>query len=402
MKKEMIIEGDLRVEGWLEAPNIRGFLKGMFLSHSDLEAAYPHPLPGWAALVGTSLPAPVYVSSEGRWVASGGTGGASSFSEGGMISSLVDRETLRREEQFGLMSESMGHAFGWKKISPVWNESQYVAQSNRLTIGEPGFFRSVWINLNPGESLICRCDSGGKAMPIAIEAEDQPEGWWDFPMLGEDLSAGMRDYHYHSERGDRVMISCLGFPEKIMVLRNCHSKIVSRLYAANGSRSSGTRRETGARLDINGRVVAESGYGVSSEISLNGISMLDIQTNIDDPSGDVRAFAVFYDEGGNPVEVHYSGERREGSSEYAAAEARPSDITISRISDANAIAEQSADPVGREGEAIAGTPRLVWHPGGCNKFRMIVPSAAATARFAYTYPRPRTAANPPFRIILDR
>lgn len=67
---------DLKVEGWLEAPNIKGANKGLFKIKEDLDAAYPYPEPGWIALVGTSLPADVYIANkDGKWVPAGGKSG---------------------------------------------------------------------------------------------------------------------------------------------------------------------------------------------------------------------------------------------------------------------------------------------------------------------------------------
>lgn len=69
------LKGGLKVDGWLEAPNVKGPNKGIFSSLEKLKAEYPFPRNGWYALVGTSLPAPMYVGDNGDWVATGGTGG---------------------------------------------------------------------------------------------------------------------------------------------------------------------------------------------------------------------------------------------------------------------------------------------------------------------------------------
>ncbi|MDE7380929.1 MAG: hypothetical protein K2N03_02205 [Muribaculaceae bacterium] len=61
------IHGDLLVEGWLDTRNIRGFLRGLYPTVESLMKSCPQPLAGWAALVGKSLPAEVYVSADGRW-----------------------------------------------------------------------------------------------------------------------------------------------------------------------------------------------------------------------------------------------------------------------------------------------------------------------------------------------
>lgn len=60
---------NLRVEGWLEAPNIKGPNKGLFKSEAQLKESYPRPGDGWWALVGDTLPAQLYMSEGGKWVA---------------------------------------------------------------------------------------------------------------------------------------------------------------------------------------------------------------------------------------------------------------------------------------------------------------------------------------------
>lgn len=67
---------DFRVEGWLEARNIKGFLRGLFESEASLKEHYPKGMPGWAALVGDTLPADVYMWIGGEWVNTGKKGGA--------------------------------------------------------------------------------------------------------------------------------------------------------------------------------------------------------------------------------------------------------------------------------------------------------------------------------------
>lgn len=66
---------NLRVEGWLDAPNIKGPAKGLFADEAALNAAYPLPEKGWWALVGDSVPAAVYTVKDGEWTATGKTAG---------------------------------------------------------------------------------------------------------------------------------------------------------------------------------------------------------------------------------------------------------------------------------------------------------------------------------------
>lgn len=69
---------NLKVEGWLHAPNIKGACKGFFLSLTDLNDAYPAPADGDYAFVSKSgLPGPIYIAKNGVWTDSGKTGGPS-------------------------------------------------------------------------------------------------------------------------------------------------------------------------------------------------------------------------------------------------------------------------------------------------------------------------------------
>lgn len=69
---------NLKVEGWLEARNVKTPLKGLFKDEETLQRVYPHPQPGWWALVGDALPAALYVadcsgkaSNGPTWMATG-------------------------------------------------------------------------------------------------------------------------------------------------------------------------------------------------------------------------------------------------------------------------------------------------------------------------------------------
>jgi chromosome segregation ATPase len=62
------IKRNLKVEGWLEAKNIKNFLKGLFPTMDALKDAYPEPQIGWVALIGDTLPANIaIVNEDGKW-----------------------------------------------------------------------------------------------------------------------------------------------------------------------------------------------------------------------------------------------------------------------------------------------------------------------------------------------
>ncbi|MDE5795690.1 MAG: hypothetical protein K2H75_01135, partial [Muribaculaceae bacterium] len=100
------IGGDLRVEGWLEAPNIKGALKGLYASAEILMAQWPRPEPGWFALVGDTLPATLFRSEEGKWVNCGVA--PESFSvDMQQFKQLLQAESLRAEQAEQTLNTAM-------------------------------------------------------------------------------------------------------------------------------------------------------------------------------------------------------------------------------------------------------------------------------------------------------
>lgn len=69
------VKGTLVIDGWLDAKNIKGSNKGIFTTVEKLREAFPRPHDGWWAIVGKSLPSPIYVGDGGEWVATGESGG---------------------------------------------------------------------------------------------------------------------------------------------------------------------------------------------------------------------------------------------------------------------------------------------------------------------------------------
>lgn len=72
---DVTVNHNLVVKGWVDAPNIKGPLKGLYASEDALNSAYPRPMPGWFALVGNTLPADVYRAERGKWIPTGEKGG---------------------------------------------------------------------------------------------------------------------------------------------------------------------------------------------------------------------------------------------------------------------------------------------------------------------------------------
>ena len=61
------IKHSVKIEGWLDAPNMVGAMKGLFEDITKLNAAYPRPQNGWYALVGSEIPASLYRAWDGKW-----------------------------------------------------------------------------------------------------------------------------------------------------------------------------------------------------------------------------------------------------------------------------------------------------------------------------------------------
>lgn len=70
-----LIKGNLKVEGWLDAKNVRAPCKGLFANVDALTSSYPEPMPGWWALVGNTIPARIYLAKNRRWMDTGEDGG---------------------------------------------------------------------------------------------------------------------------------------------------------------------------------------------------------------------------------------------------------------------------------------------------------------------------------------
>lgn len=61
-------KGNVRIDGWLDCPNIAGPHKGFFATEDELRAAHPSPQEGWVAVVGDNPPSgKVYRVNKGLW-----------------------------------------------------------------------------------------------------------------------------------------------------------------------------------------------------------------------------------------------------------------------------------------------------------------------------------------------
>lgn len=128
---------DLVVDGWLEAPNIRGANKGFFLDEAKLQEAYPKPQKGWWAVVGDSIPGPIYVVEKGKWKNSGKIGGV-----GGSDFSQL-REELNGFIQIGIS----------QNVTLSFVDGEYVSNNwpNLSVVKMGGLSKIVLSNVSEGE-----------------------------------------------------------------------------------------------------------------------------------------------------------------------------------------------------------------------------------------------------------
>ena len=74
------LKGNVRVDGWFEAKNIKGVCKGLYPTIEALKAAIPSPIVGDWAIVGDTIPGPIFrCETKGIWSATGETGGGGSI-----------------------------------------------------------------------------------------------------------------------------------------------------------------------------------------------------------------------------------------------------------------------------------------------------------------------------------
>lgn len=91
IKGDTVVRKNLRVEGWLDAPNIKEARKGWFATVADLTETYPEPDTGWWALVGTTLPALLYLAREGKWINTGQSTGNEITVDSDAYNKVIDK-----------------------------------------------------------------------------------------------------------------------------------------------------------------------------------------------------------------------------------------------------------------------------------------------------------------------
>lgn len=102
---------NLRVKGWVDAPHIKGPLKGLYGSEAQLKESYPEPEPGWFALVGDTLPAAIYradyneATGRTEWRSTGEKGGTLTLYHEGLEEIMRMLEEMRAAYESGNMTE---------------------------------------------------------------------------------------------------------------------------------------------------------------------------------------------------------------------------------------------------------------------------------------------------------
>lgn len=94
VQADMRVKHNVRVDGWLDAPNIKGAGKGLFADEATLNSKYPNPEDGWWAIVGNTLPGEIFVAKDGAWVDTGNKGGEPTVDSEYLDSSV---ETLKKQ-----------------------------------------------------------------------------------------------------------------------------------------------------------------------------------------------------------------------------------------------------------------------------------------------------------------
>lgn len=257
--KNLTVRRDLKVEGWLDAPNIRGFLKGLYASPEDLYDAWPRPANGWAALVGDTLPARVYRAWEGRWIWTGQTGGAPQIEgDPGLETRLQQLESA--------LAVSLKAACGLRTPEIAWNAGMFltldadIATAREFRLSEP-------FTLHAGETLEATLQTSRVAQPIAVVSDDDE---FLFPAVGMSDDTERR-FTYYAPETCRVVLSCLGEPTRIEVMRRQGVKIENRLISAMGRRIwANTAVSNGGRLLYDGRITSETGYGFTPDVDVSG------------------------------------------------------------------------------------------------------------------------------------
>lgn len=94
IRGDVTVKRNLKVEGWIDAKNIKGPSKGLYCSIERLRSIHPVPHDGWWALVGETLPAKLYTADGGEWIPTGKDCGQITAEVDDLSARLIDVENL--------------------------------------------------------------------------------------------------------------------------------------------------------------------------------------------------------------------------------------------------------------------------------------------------------------------
>lgn len=132
---------NLKVEGWLDAPNIKGPNKGLFPTYAALNSAYPNPHNGWWALVSENVPdanvhiGQVYMADGGAWVAQRNADGSPKLSGNPTVDSSQLNMMLDDVQQdlAGVKNDISGHETAISELRTGVSTAQTLAGTAQTT-----------------------------------------------------------------------------------------------------------------------------------------------------------------------------------------------------------------------------------------------------------------------------
>lgn len=363
-----LVKGNMKIEGMLEAPNLRGFLKGLYATESDLLKSIPSPRGGWAALVGTTLPADLYVVEDGVWVNTGRKAGSPVVTGSDHSLTLINEEAAARRLNDDMILDALRLVCDYRRLQPSWTAGRHIdlfgklvesSSATEMNVSEP-------IYLKTGECIEVKCDTDGVAYPIAItDSTGKP---LHIPIIGDCLDSGTRSYRFTAWADCYLCVSCKGSAEKIDVWRRLEQKLVTKLYSASGRVMYADSTGDGAMLRTSGDVLQTAGFAASDLIPVYGMRQLHLTTHfrLSEKTANA-AVLVMYDSDSQPIEVY-----------------RPV-----VASEAVAYAGEEPDPHASISETKV--------PEGKIDLDVLIPTRAMYVRVGYSY-LPATTAQPTFEL----
>lgn len=186
---------DVRIDGVLQARGMRGCDRGLYLTPEALSAEWPEPEAGWWALVGSTLPARLYVAINGAWADTGREAGAFNVDVtapdcgcGGVLEGIADRLAALEQRGRGQVAFFSG-SIGKGTVLPA---------STPMTSASPGYYVSWAPAL--GQFVLV---NGSAPMPVG-GAQECYANWGDRERYMDDKMQPYRDCLYIDTADNRV------------------------------------------------------------------------------------------------------------------------------------------------------------------------------------------------------